>query len=178
MLFDLSSDSVNRSYTAGDVVEGEVEFILPPQHVTNYWGGDTELISRLTAYGDTAWEPVRDEFKHNIQLGVDVHQGTLLRNYPLEIQPDAGSVVLADFTINGGGIGHVPVVLNGAEAGLELSVQRLINGSWTDLETVDLDNNTYYQGIQNADGTMDYTFNLPRPSLDLNEACLMRICVK
>ena len=33
MLFDLSGSSVNDSYSAGDVVKGEVEFILPPQHV-------------------------------------------------------------------------------------------------------------------------------------------------
>jgi hypothetical protein len=178
MLFDLSSDSVNRSYSAGDVVEGEVEFIMPPQHVTNYWGGDAELTGRLTAYGDTAWEPVRDEFVQNVRMDVAVHQGTLLRSYPLEIQPDTGSVVVADFTVNGGGIGHIPLMLKGAGAGLELQAQRLLGGTWTDLETVDIENNTYYQGIQNADGTMDYAFSIPRPSLDLNEAWRMRICVK
>ena len=130
MLFDLSSGSVSRSYSSGDVVEGEVEYIMPPQHVTNYWGGDAELINRLTAYGDTAWEPVRDEFIHNIQMDVAVHQGSLLNRYPLEIAPDAGSTILADFTINGGGIGHIPVLLKGAYAGPELKAQRWINGEW------------------------------------------------
>jgi hypothetical protein len=175
MLFDISADSVTRSYSAGDVVEGALEFVLPPQRVNNYWGGDAELISRLTAYGDTAWEPVRDEFVQNVQMDVAVHQGTLLDHYPLQIQPEAGSVVLADFTVNGGGIGHVPVLLKGAAAGLELKAQRWSGGAWVDLESVDIQNDTYYQGVLNADGSMDYTFSIPRPSLDLNEAWRVRV---
>lgn len=178
MLFDFSSDSVSRSYSAGDVVEGEYELILPPQHVDNYWGGDAELINRLTVYGDTAWEPVRDEFVHNVQMGVVVHQGTLMNNYPLEIQPQTNNRVLADFTVNGGGIGHVPVLLENADAGQELTVQRWANGVWSDLGIVDLDKNSYYQAVQNPDGTMDYTFSIPRPSLDLNEAWRVRIYSK
>ena len=55
MLFDLSSDSVNRSYNTGDVVEGEIEFIMPPRHVTNYWGGDPELINCLDMMVDSPW---------------------------------------------------------------------------------------------------------------------------
>ena len=138
MLFDFSSDSITRSYSAGDVVEGEYEFIMPPQHVTNYWGGDAELINRLTAYGDTAWEPVRDEFVHNVQMGVVVHQGTLMNTYPLEIQPHTNNMVLADFTVNGGGLGHVPVVLKNADAGKVLMVERLVGGVWMHLEGVNI----------------------------------------
>ena len=36
--------------------------------------------------------------------------------------------------------------------------------TWVDLESVDIENDTYYQAIQNADGTMDYTFSIPRPA--------------
>jgi hypothetical protein len=175
MLFDMSSDSVNRSYSAGDVVEGRMAFILPPQHVTNYWGGDAELTGRLTAYGDAAWEPVRDEFVQNVQMSVSVHQGTLLRNYPLEIRPEIHGSVLADFTINGGGIGHVPVQLKSAEPGLELKVQRWSGDAWVDYETAALEENRYYQAVMNADGTMDYTFSIPRPSLNLGEAWRVRL---
>ncbi len=174
MMFDLSSDSVNRSYSAGDVVEGEVEFIMPPQHVDNYWGEDSELVNRLTGYGDTRWEPVRDEMRHNIQMDVSMHSGSLLRNYPLEIQPSSSNV-LADFTINGGGLGHVPVVIRNAGSGLALKAQRWNNGSWTDLESVDISNHAYYQALQNADGTTDYTFSICRPTTDLNDAWRARV---
>jgi autotransporter-associated beta strand protein len=175
MLFDLSSASVTRSYSAGDVVEGEVEFIMPPQHVDNYWGGDAELINRLTGYGDTRWEPVRDEMLHNLQMNVSMHAGALLRNYPLEIQPSPSGNVLADFTIHGGGIGHIPVVLRNAASGLAVKAQRWNNGTWSDLESVDIDNHSYYQALRNVDGTTDYTFSIHRPSTDLNNAWRVRV---
>jgi hypothetical protein len=108
-------------------------------------------------------------------MDVEVHQGTLLRNYPLEILPDAGSTVLADFTVPGGGIGHVPMVLKGADAGLELKAQRWDGTAWNDLEGVDVSGNTYYQAVLHADGTMDYTFTIPRPTSDLDAAWRCRI---
>lgn len=175
MLFDLSGSSVTSSYSAGDVVTGEVEFILPPQHLSNYWGSDAELINRLTAYGETAWEPVRDELVHNVQMDVVMQQGVLLNNYPLEIETETANGVLADFTVTGGGIGHVPVLLKGAGIGLELTAQRWAEGAWTDLESVNIAANNYYQGVQNADGTVNYAFTIPRPSLDLNEGWRIRV---
>lgn len=164
MLFEFSADSLGRSYSAGDVVAGEIEFILPPQHRDNYWGSDGELISRLSGYGDSNWEPVRDELVENIQMAVSVHQGTLQHNYPLEIQATTGKRVLTDFTVTRGGIGHVPLLLKGADAGLELKVQRYSSGAWVNLEAVDIEDDTYYQGVINADGSMDYSFSIPRPA--------------
>ena len=164
VLFDFSANTVNRSYTAGDVVAGEIEFILPPKQRDDYWGSDAELIARLNAYGNSTWEPVRDELVENTMMSVSLHQGTLLNNYPLEIQSTSGRRVLADLTINNGGIGYIPVVLRGADTGLELKLQRYISGAWVNLESVDIDNDRYYQAVQNANGTMDYAFNVPRPS--------------
>jgi len=177
VLFDFSSDAVNRSYSAGDVVAGEIEFIMPPQHRDHYWGSDAELIGRLNGYGDATWQPVRDELVENIGMSVSIHQGTLLRNYPLEIQSTSGSRVLADLTINSGGIGHVPLLLKGADANLGLRVQRFSSGAWVDLESVDIGNDTYYQSVQNADGTMDYAFSIPRPVglVDLDASWRLRV---
>ena len=165
MLFDFSADLVGRSYYAGDVVAGEIQFILPPQHVDNYWGSDGELIARLSSYGDAKWEPVRDELVENIQMAVSVHQGTLQNAYPLEIQATTGKRVLTDFTATRGGIGHIPLLLKGADAGLELQVQRYSSDdAWGNLEAVDIEDDTYYQAVLNADGTMDYSFSIPRPT--------------
>ncbi|MGB0416820.1 MAG: hypothetical protein ACPGKS_08230, partial [Coraliomargarita sp.] len=177
VLFDFSSDSVNRSYSAGDVVAGEIEFIMPPQHRDNYWGSDAELSGRLDGYGDATWQPVRDELVENIGMSVSIHQGTLLGNYPLEVQSTSGSRVLADLTINSGGIGHVPLLLKGADANLGLRVQRYASGAWVDLESVDIGNDTYYQSVQNADDTMDYAFSIPRPSglVDLDASWRLRV---
>ncbi|VGO12506.1 Arylsulfatase [Pontiella desulfatans] len=174
MMFDFSANSVERSYSAGDVVEGEFEFIMPPNEASVYWGNDTEFASRLAGYGSNAWNAVHDEFRYNAKLDLAVHEGTLLRNYPIEIQ-SSENTVLADFTIYSGGIGHVPVVVKGVESGLALQAQRWSGGSWVPLETADVTENDDYQGVQNADGTMDVVFNMPRPSSGLNESWRIRI---
>jgi len=176
MFFDLSSDSVRRSYAAGDVVEGELEFLLPPKTVGNYWGKDSEFEDRLQSYGTNAWQAVYDEYRYNIQLSVTVHQGTLLRNYPVEIQASSiNGDILADFTVNGGGIGHIPILLKGVCKGYALQAQRSVNGIWVSLESVDINQNNYYQGYQDARGTMDCVFNIDRPSTDLTKPWHIRI---
>ncbi|MCF7847695.1 MAG: hypothetical protein K9M45_02500 [Kiritimatiellales bacterium] len=170
-LFDLSSDSVCRSYSAGDVVAGELEVVLPPKSIEVYWGTDREFTKRLKTYGTNAWQAVADEYRHNSRLSVTMHKGTLRENYPVEIQAaqDDGAV-FADFTINRGGIGHVPVVLQGAPIGSALSVERHLTGKW-----VPLGPEAYYQGIRNAQGKLDCVFNIDRPSSDLNRSWRIRI---
>ncbi|MDF7823569.1 sulfatase-like hydrolase/transferase [Pontiellaceae bacterium B12227] len=175
MMFDFAGDSVERSYSAGDVVEGEFEFIMPPNDAAVYWGNDAEFSARLAAYGSNAWNAVFDEFRHNAELNLAVHEGTLIRKYPIEIQTLETAPVLADFTIYAGGIGHVPVVLKGITPGLALQAQRWSSGGWVPLETADVNENNDYQGVQNADGSMDVVFNMPRPSSDLDKSWRIRI---
>ncbi len=175
-LFDMSSESVNRSYDSGDVVTGELAFILPPKRVDDYWGKDHEFKGRLDTYGDNPWQAVYDEYRQNIQLSVTAHHGTLLRAYPVEIQASlTNGDVLADLTVNKGGIGHVPVILKGVPAGEQLEAQRYVDGDWVSLESVDIDQNNYYQGYLDAEGTLDCAFNIDRPSFDLNEPWRLRI---
>ncbi|MCP4453887.1 MAG: hypothetical protein GY809_20695, partial [Planctomycetes bacterium] len=176
MFFDMSSESVDRSYAAGDVVAGELEFILPPKTVEDYWGSDNEFKGRLESYGDNAWQAVYDECRYNIQLSVTVHQGTLLREYPVEIQASTtGESILADFTINRGGIGHVPVIIRGIPTGTSLEAQRYVDGEWTPLESSDAGQSNFYQGYEDTQGTLDCVFNVDRPSADLNENWRLRI---
>jgi hypothetical protein len=176
MLFDMSSESVSRSYAAGDVVTGELEFVLPPKTVDDYWGSDSEFKSRLGTYGAHAWQAVYDEYRYNTQLSVTTHHGTLLCHYPVEIQASiAGENILADLTVNGGGIGHVPVILKGVPLGTALQAQRYVDGDWVSLESVDLGQNNTYQGYLNAQGTMDCVFNIKRPSTELNRSWRIRI---
>jgi len=174
-VFDLSSDSVNRSYSVGDVVEGELEFILPPQTPDVYWGADCEFSSRLESFGTNAWRAVADEFDNNIMLGVTMHSGQLENNYPVEIHALKSGKVLADFTIKRGGIGHVPILLRGVPLGYALKAERQLNEKWVPLEAVDIDQNNDYQGVRNAVGTMDCVFNIKRPSHDLDDSWRIRI---
>jgi len=173
--FDLSSESVSRSYSAGDIVAGELEFIMPPKTPDVYWGGDREFAGRLESYGTNGWQAVSDEFNYNLNLGVSMHAGILERNYPLEIRAVEGGSVLADLTIRRGGIGHLPILLRGVPPGCALKVERHLGGKWVPLESVDINMNSYYQGVRNADGSMDCVFNIQRPSGHLDDSWRIRI---
>lgn len=176
MFFDISAESVNRSYAAGDVVAGELAFILPPKTIDDYWGSDGEFRNRLESYAANAWQAVNDECRHNIHMRVTAHQGTLRHHYPVEIQAAvAEGDILADFTVHSGGIGHIPVLLRGVNRGTVPQVQRYLDEKWIPLEAVDDDQNDYYQGYQDARGSLDYVFNFTRPSPDLNTSWRIRI---
>ena len=103
-----------------------------------------------------------------------MHQGTMIKNYPLEINCTA-TLTLADFTINSGGIGHLPVLLKNVPPSTKLTAQRYLNGAWTDLEDVQVNQHDYYQGYYDSAGKMNYTFSLKRPSTDLSESWRIRI---
>lgn len=175
MLFDFGLSTPTNSVPAGTVAEGECELVMPPQRLANYWGGDAELAGRLAAYGSAEWEPVRDEFRHNMGIEIAMARGELLAAYPLEIKPETEGDVLADVTVVRGGIGHVPVILRNAPAGLELRAQRWTGSAWVDLEGVDIPGDTYYQANLNGDGSMDYVFTIPRPAADLEASWRIRI---
>lgn len=178
MLFDLSSDSTARSYSAGDVVAGELEFILPPKSIDDYWGPDREFADRLKSHSDNAWKLVADEYKYNVHLSLAVHKGVLINNYPIDlrVEPRSGQV-LADFTINQGGIGHVPVILRGAPAGSALQAEQFLNGAWGPIEGADLERHDYYQAVRNSNGDMDCVFNIIRPTGDVNSEWRIRISI-
>ena len=176
ILFDLSSESVRRSYSAGDVVAGELEFILPPRTPGDYWGADSAFASRLEGYAGNPWRAIADEFKYNAQLNVTVIQGTLVWNYPVEIQAPANPnpsaetdltlptvvLVVAEFVVSGGGLGHVPIVLHGVPDNGAFQVEFYLDGAWVPLES------HAYQVARNAAGTAECIFNVVRPSTDLN----------
>ena len=169
MLFDLSGESVTQSYQAGDVVTGEFEFVLTPKIPANYWGADTEFAARLATYTQP-WESVFDEYRYNNELQVIANKGTLVNNFPIEVKADqSGPALIADLSIQNGGIGHIPVIIKDAVIGKTLGVERFVNDAWVALEVNASTQNSYYQGYQNASGKIDYAFSIPRSSNDLAE---------
>ncbi len=172
-LFEISAASISQSYQAGDTIEGEVSFVLPAKSPSVYWGEDTEFVGRMTEYSEP-WNAIHDEYRYNHEIDVTVTTGELLNSYPLEINATHGSI-LAEFTINQGGIGHLPVVLKNVYPGTNPQVQRWTGDQWAPLEDVDTDTHSYYQGYLNAASTMDYAFSIKRPTSDLAEAWSIRI---
>ncbi len=175
MSFDLAAESVRRSYKAGDVVEGELEFILPAKEPGVYWGDDQEFKARLGRPGSEAWTMTADEYIHNLQLSVEPKAGTLLNSYPVEIAAAQNSAVLADFVIPRGGIGHVPIIVRNVPPGIGLRAERQVDGKWVPLESADFGGRSFYQAVRNASGTLDCAFSIRRPSADLAAAWRVRI---
>jgi hypothetical protein len=176
-LFDISAVSTSQSYSAGDVIHGEIEFVLPAQSSDNYWGYDDNFSERLADYS-TPWEAVKDEYAYN-SLAVEVANGTLVKDYPVTIDA-SDSTVLAKFTIAANeGIGHIPVIIQNAEAGLELRSQYQLEDSdsweWAVESSSNIGDNAFYQGYLNADGTMDYVFNINRPADSLDQDMTIRV---
>ena len=176
LFLGVGPDSIQRSYSAGDIVRGELEIVLPPKSVDVYWGADREFADRLESYETNPWQAVADEYRHNVQLDIEMHGGELIRQYPIEINvsPSAGSI-LADFTINGGGVGHLPILLRGVLQSVALTVQRYHVGEWIPLESADHEQNAYYQGVLNAQSLLDCVFTIQRPSPNLDEEWRIRI---
>ncbi|WP_156817148.1 hypothetical protein [Rubritalea marina] len=174
MFFDISSDAVTNSYSAGDVVEGGVEFLMVPVDSAAYWGSDSEFAGRLATH-QNEWDAVYDEVKNNDDLVVTATWGTVEENFPVSVKANTTNAVLADITIQNGGIGSVPITITDVPAGGWVIVQRFVNGTWQFLENVNLLDSDYYQGYFNADGNIDYSFNIKRPSTDLSESWRLRV---
>ena len=172
-IFDLSSESVRRSYAAGDVVEGKLAFILPAKSPAVYWGEDNEFSNRIAGHNEP-WQAVHDEYRYNSELDLTVERGTLNHKYPLDLT-STGQNVLAQFSINSGGIGHLPVIVRNVSPQTTVEAQRFLNGSWQVLEGVTSPSHDYYQGYYNASGTIDYAFSLKRPTPDLTQPWKIRI---
>ena len=178
LLYDVASNSTTASYSAGDVIEGAVAFIMTPEGSADYWGADTEFANRLSSH-TTAWQGVYDEVRYNHAAQVTAQSGTLLASYPIDVQvasQTSGTATLAEVTIASGGIGHIPVILRGVQLGTKLDLQISSDGaSWSPLSGVTLDEHAYYQGYYNAEGTMDYVFSVPRPTTNLAASWHIRV---
>lgn len=175
MLFDLAGDSTEQPYQAGDVVSGAFEFIMPPKEPANYWGADAEFAARLATYTQP-WEAVFDEYRYNSKLQATASIGTLINTFPLEIQADPnGPSVITELTIQAGGLGDIPVIIKDAMVGKALNIERYVDGQWITIGSEAAPSESYYQGYQNAEGKIDYTFSIPRPSTDLSESWQLRV---
>lgn len=177
-LFDLSAESVTQSYSAGDVIEGKVMFLLPPNGSDVYWGHDDDFSSRLATMTNP-WDMVEAEFNHNQQMQITATTGTLVNHYPIVVDAaEASATVLAQVTVPANyGVGHIPFIIENAPANLPLVAQVYANNQWN-YAINDLDNvnkHASYQGYNNGDGTAAYAFNIIRPEGTLDQEILIRV---
>ncbi len=172
-LFDLSSESVTRSYDAGDVVEGEVACYMIPESSNDYWGGDGPFLERLNAV-ENRWDLLRDELVENHQLTVSVREGQLRSQYPLDLEV-SGEDVLAELMIDAGGVGRVPFILSDVAKGTKVIVEEKVNEVWVEVGDSGPDGHSHYQAYYDDNGNLDYVFSLERPTRNLDENWELRV---
>lgn len=177
-VFDVAGALPSQSYTQGTSIRGELEYIMPAETTKDYWGYDDYFFYRL-GLTNNAWAMTQQEMNYNTFKPV-VAVGTLEKGYPVTINAASGSNVLARFTIPGGyGVGHIPIIVKNAPAGLALRAQYQMEGSlsweWAQENIGHIAGNEYYQGYLNADGTMDYVFSISRPYRTLSNHMEIRV---
>jgi hypothetical protein len=154
---------------------------LPADSTEVYWGADEDFRERLASQTEI-WDAVQNEYQYNVKMQIDTVIGEFAGNYPITINALANTEgTLAEFVVPGGyGIGHLPIILQNATAGLALSAEIMINdGEWMLAATLSesTDNHAYYQGIYNDDGSTDYAFNIARPTGTFSTDMRIRIQV-
>lgn len=176
LLFDISGNTTNQDYYKGSKISAEIEFIIPAQSSELYWGYDANFSNRLSSYS-SAWQAVMDEYTYN-EMTVVASKGEVIKHYPVTIQPESSSSVDVQFTIPAQkGIGHIPVIVQNAAANQALYAQYYQDGAWVSAvqNSANVATHASYQGYLNADGTMDYVFNIIRPAVSLEDALIIRI---
>lgn len=136
---------------AGDFVEAEVELLVLPQRVEDYYGPNAALRADLAANGGT-WRAAHRLARDN-DLQVTATTGTVESRIPVRVRADAEG--LAEFALVGG-TGYVPVSVSGVyrTSGCALTVDGTpLNQS--------VHGNDFWQVTPAADGTVTWTFNVP-----------------
>ena len=175
MLFDLSGSNINNTYYKDDIVKGSLGYVLTPDSDPNYWGENDELAERLKK-NKHYWESIYDEFRYNRDMPVTSRFGILLNTYPIDIWADNDSDILAFVVIHKDfGIGHIPVILRNVEADTAVGVQIFKNDQWLWINSSSNGRRCYQQGVTNSYGTVDYAFNIKRPTNDISEHHKIRI---
>jgi len=142
-----------KGFQAGDYLEAEIEVIIIPKKVEEYFGPNLNLKKALARDVNT-WKMVQREVLGN-DISVEMVKGILQKSYPIQIKVAEGNV--AQFKVTGG-IGYVPLTFTGVNGYRDPVLEENVNGSWKKI-----DQSTYGKDFWQADfyqGSWDITFNV------------------
>jgi hypothetical protein len=140
-----------RQLKQGDFVEAEVELLVVPTDVQDYYGPNEPLRADLKANANT-YKPIHRLARGN-DIEVHVDKGVLQRTYPPAIAVDANGEAV--FTLTGG-VGYVPITVAGLHAYKGYSLT-------CDNKPVDQTRhgNDFWQTVHDAtNGTWSLTYNV------------------
>ena len=175
-LFDISGESTNQAYYAGNVIEGEIEYIMPAKSKKYYWGSDSHFYSRLSQY-TKPWMLTEQEFVYN-NFNALVTGAIVNNQYPIDVDANVGNLDVHIIIPESKGVGHIPVILRNVDPGKVIYAHVFEDGEWNPAAKTYSNylNHSYYQAYLNASGSKDYVFNIIRPeSLPFEESLKIRI---
>ncbi|MFK7824567.1 MAG: hypothetical protein AB8G05_10440 [Oligoflexales bacterium] len=175
-LFDISGQSTSQEYYAGNVIEGEIEYIMPAKSNNYYWGNDTHFSRRLSQ-SSKAWMLTQQEFIYN-DFKASVSGGKILNHYPVEIESKGEKLDIQIVIPASKGIGHIPIILRDVDANKIIYAHIIADEGWVPAaeDYSNYGKHAYYQAYLNANGMKDYAFNIARPDFySFNKPLIIRI---
>ena len=142
----------------GDYIEMTLEFNLIPQYKNDYYGPQTDLISRILGSNENSWQSALFLAQSN-KLIVNATVGSLKSIYPIKIEATNNS---AQLTITNG-VGYCPITFDGLSSnkGYVLEAKQP-NGSFAEINQA-VNGNDFWQCNFNADNnTYSITYNVFR----------------
>ena len=167
--------AVGKKIEKGSVIEMVVEYTIIPNNVSSYYGQSDYLRATTEIFGtaDALYQQVTGG-----TVAAQASVGKVTGNYPVKITAVDDGDVAAQFTLKGG-LGYVPVMIDGLNnySGYRLQVKQ--GGNWVELEQ-SVKGNDYWQTDYNyATGKYRMAFNVKNVSgTNFNETNEYRLIKK
>ena len=144
-----------KTFTAGDSVHLQIEWIMLPREADDYYGPNTFFRKHLEE-NPRSWKTTYREALGN-DLKVDVKGGQLINRYPIMIDVNSPEVTI-DIE---GGVGYVPLRLTGLRTEKELVLYQVIEGEEIALDQSSPVGNDFWQTEYDIERrTYTRTYNL------------------
>ena len=153
----LPYDADDLVVPAGSVVRATVEYLVAPAD-KDAWYGDADWLTDLPADDFQSTEMLR-MLAEKGRLEVSPTVGELVRIHPVELAAEEGEVAV-DFSLSGG-LGYVPVTIEGLDRADGWRLEQEVSGEWVQVDQ-SVEGNDYWQAhFDAAAGHYELVFNVP-----------------
>jgi hypothetical protein len=143
-----------HSLKEGDYIEAEIEMVILPLTVQQYYGTDTEFIQYFTNHSHN-WQLVYREAKGN-RITVELKGNEVLHSYPIVIRTKHNKAL---FSIKGG-IGYIPLRIEGLTSYKNPKLFEKTNGKWVEIDQSHYGKDFWQTDFDSETGTYQITYNV------------------
>jgi hypothetical protein len=148
-----------ESFQPGDTIEMDLEWITLHREADDYYGPNEAYRQHLTK-NPSSWKTTYREAIGN-DLKVDVVGGTLLNNYPIQIQAQTNEIAVQIK----GGLGYVPIRFEGLSAATGYTLYQIVNGTPKPLDQSVHGNDFWQTDYDTRTNSYSRVYNLPLDTL-------------